>query len=48
MHDFVKQRERWAWGLMELAFNRSLPRRSRALLMYSVTTWVMGVNGAGS
>ncbi|MET7738430.1 glycosyltransferase family 2 protein [Streptomyces sp. NPDC005402] len=42
MRDFLKQRERWSWGLVGLAFNRSLPRRSRALLMYSVTTWVLG------
>ncbi|HEY5834378.1 glycosyltransferase family 2 protein [Streptomyces sp.] len=42
MRDFLKQRERWSWGLVGLAFNRTLPRRSRALLMYSVTTWVIG------
>lgn len=42
MRDFLKQRERWSWGLVGLAFNKSLPRSSRALLMYSVTTWVIG------
>ncbi|WP_405717830.1 glycosyltransferase family 2 protein [Streptomyces sp. NBC_01537] len=40
--DFLKQRERWSWGLIGLAFNPTLPRRSRALLMYSVITWVIG------
>jgi hypothetical protein len=42
LQDFIKQRERWAWGLVGLAFNRSLPLRYRALLMYCVFSWVVG------
>lgn len=42
LRDFVRQRERWCWGLVGLAFNRSLPLRSRAYLGYSVVSWVLG------
>ncbi len=42
VRDFIKQRERWAWGLVGLALNRTLPLRSRALLMYCVFSWVVG------
>jgi beta-1,4-mannosyltransferase len=43
MGDLMKQRERWAWGLIALAFNRTVPLRSRILLMYNVTAWTMGL-----
>ena len=36
---FVVQRERWAWGLMELACSRALPLRQRLLLLHNVTVW---------
>jgi hypothetical protein len=42
MHDFFRQRERWSWGLAALVFNRSLQRRNRVLLAYSVLSWVVG------
>lgn len=42
VRDFIKQRERWAWGLVALAFNRTLPLRHRALLGYSVMSWIAG------
>lgn len=37
--DFVKQRERWAWGLLELAANRTIPLRQRLLLIHNMITW---------
>ena len=40
--DFVRQRERWAWGMAALVFNRSLQLRNRLLLGYSVMSWVVG------
>lgn len=42
IRDFIKQRERWSWGLVGLAFNRSIPLRHRLLLMYCVFSWVAG------
>lgn len=36
---FVVQRERWAWGLMELAWNRAVPLRHRLLLLHNVMVW---------
>jgi hypothetical protein len=42
VRDFVKQRERWAWGLVALCFNRSVPLRYRAFLGLCVTTWILG------
>ena len=43
MKDLMKQRERWAWGLIALAFNRTVPLRSRLLLMYNVSAWSLGL-----
>ncbi|HEY8979266.1 MAG TPA: glycosyltransferase family 2 protein [Streptomyces sp.] len=40
--DFVKQRERWAWGLVALCFNRKVPLRYRWFLSVCVTTWILG------
>jgi egghead protein (zeste-white 4 protein) len=42
VRDFVKQRERWAWGLLELAFNKTIPLRRRLFLGYCVSNWVLG------
>jgi beta-1,4-mannosyltransferase len=41
LRDFLRQRERWAWGLIALCFNRDIPRRYRALLSLSVGTWLL-------
>jgi egghead protein (zeste-white 4 protein) len=40
--DFLRQRERWCWGLAALVFNRSLQLRNRLLIAYSVMSWVVG------
>jgi len=40
--DFIRQRERWSWGLAALVFNHSLQLRNRLLLAYSVMSWVVG------
>ncbi|MFE4668416.1 glycosyltransferase family 2 protein [Streptomyces sp. NPDC056716] len=40
--DFIKQRERWAWGLVALCFNRAVPLRYRWFLSVCVTTWILG------
>ncbi|WP_234432852.1 MULTISPECIES: glycosyltransferase family 2 protein [unclassified Streptomyces] len=40
--DFVKQRERWAWGLVALCFNRAVPLRYRWFLSICVATWILG------
>jgi cellulose synthase/poly-beta-1,6-N-acetylglucosamine synthase-like glycosyltransferase len=40
--DFIKQRERWAWGLVGLCFNRAIPLRYRWFLSFSVATWLLG------
>jgi hypothetical protein len=42
VRDLIKQRERWAWGLLELAVNRSVPLRRRLLLVHNVTIWAVG------
>jgi len=42
LRDFVRQRERWSWGLAALVFNRSLQLRNRLLIGYSVMSWVVG------
>jgi egghead protein (zeste-white 4 protein) len=42
LRDFVRQRERWSWGLAALIFNRSLQLRNRLVLGYSVMSWVVG------
>ncbi len=36
---FVLQRERWAWGLMELAWSRAVPLKHRLLLLHNVIVW---------
>ena len=42
VRDFIKQRERWAWGLVALCFNRQIPLRYRAFLSLFVVTWILG------
>jgi beta-1,4-mannosyltransferase len=42
LRDFIRQRERWCWGLAALVFNRSLQLRNRLLIGYSVMSWVVG------
>lgn len=42
VNDFVRQRERWAWGLLELAANRDIPLRHRLLLIHNVVIWASG------
>jgi egghead protein (zeste-white 4 protein) len=42
VRDFIKQRERWSWGLVGLVFNRTLPIRSRCYIGYSMVSWVLG------
>jgi beta-1,4-mannosyltransferase len=40
--DLVRQRERWAWGLLELSVNRSIPLRHRLLLLHNMVIWACG------
>lgn len=42
IRDFLRQRERWSWGLAGLAANRSLPLRSRVYIGYTVITSAIG------
>jgi len=42
IRDFIRQRERWCWGLAGLVFNRSIRLRDRAFLGYSMVSWVAG------
>ncbi len=42
VRDFVRQRERWSWGLVGLVCNRSVRLRNRLLLAYSVFSWIVG------
>jgi beta-1,4-mannosyltransferase len=40
--DLVKQRKRWARGLLHVARNPAVPLRNRLLLRYALTSWVLG------
>jgi egghead protein (zeste-white 4 protein) len=40
--DLVKQRKRWARGLLHVARNGAVPLRNRLLLRYALTSWVLG------
>jgi beta-1,4-mannosyltransferase len=42
IRDFIRQRERWSWGLVGLVFNRSVRLRNRILLAYSLVSWIVG------
>jgi glycosyl transferase family 2 len=37
--DFLRQRERWSWGLLTLVTDRWIPYRRRALLLALVAVW---------
>jgi beta-1,4-mannosyltransferase len=37
--DYVRQRERWMWGLLELATSASVPLRRRLLILHNVGVW---------
>lgn len=40
--DLVRQRERWAWGLLELSVNGAVPLRHRLLLLHNMVIWACG------
>jgi hypothetical protein len=40
--DLLKQRERWAWGLLELSADRRIPLRYRLLLIHNMIVWSCG------
>lgn len=40
--DLVKQRKRWARGLLHVARNPVVPLRNRLLLRYALSSWVLG------
>jgi cellulose synthase/poly-beta-1,6-N-acetylglucosamine synthase-like glycosyltransferase len=40
--DFLRQRERWAWGLLELSVNSDIPLRNRLLLLHNMLLWSCG------
>jgi len=40
--DFIRQRERWAWGIAGLVFNPSVRLRDRLFLAYSSVSWIVG------
>ena len=42
LRDFIRQRERWARGLLHLSAGTLLSRGARLYLIYSLTTWVLG------
>ena len=39
MTDFIRQRERWVWGLLELTASSAVPLRRRLLLLHNVVVW---------
>ena len=39
LSDFLRQRERWVWGLVGLATNRAIPLRRRLVLLQAVGVW---------
>ncbi|MDH6141673.1 MULTISPECIES: glycosyltransferase family 2 protein [Kitasatospora] len=42
IRDFVKQRERWAWGLVALCFNPTIALRFRLFIGMGMVSWVLG------
>ncbi|MEO5876999.1 MAG: glycosyltransferase family 2 protein [Streptosporangiaceae bacterium] len=42
VRDFVKQRERWAWGLVALSFNETIPFKYRSFMAFCVCAWILG------
>lgn len=43
VRDFIKQRERWARGLLHLCLSPRFSRINRLYLAYSLTTWIPGL-----
>jgi egghead protein (zeste-white 4 protein) len=43
--DFIRQRERWVWGLLTLLKQSSIPLRRRLLLLPTVALWVAAPMG---
>lgn len=42
LRDLIRQRRRWASGLIQLVFDPSIPRRTKPALAYSVFVWITG------
>lgn len=42
VNDLLRQRERWAWGLLELSADGSIPLRHRLLLIHNMIVWSCG------
>lgn len=42
VRDLVRQRRRWAGGLVALTFRRGIPLKGRLLVGYCMSTWVLG------
>jgi beta-1,4-mannosyltransferase len=40
--DLLKQRERWAWGLLELSVDGRIPLKYRLLLIHNMIVWSCG------
>lgn len=40
LKDFVRQRERWVWGLLVLLTQRSIPPRRRLVLLPTIALWI--------
>jgi hypothetical protein len=43
--DFVRQRERWVWGLLSLLREPAIPLRRRLVLLPNLLTWVLAPIG---
>lgn len=41
--DFVRQRGRWAEGMMALAFNGDIPLKDRLLILHNMIVWATGI-----
>jgi beta-1,4-mannosyltransferase len=42
VRDLIRQRRRWAGGLVALTFRRGIPLKGRLLVGYCMSTWVLG------
>ncbi|HEX6208499.1 MAG TPA: glycosyltransferase family 2 protein [Actinomycetota bacterium] len=42
LRDLITQRRRWASGLIQLIFDRSIPLRTKPFIAYSVLLWITG------
>lgn len=42
LRDLITQRRRWASGLIQLVFDRTIPLRTKPFLAYSVLLWITG------